>query len=990
MNYKKIISALTAITLLSGSMAVLADEEVKPVIKVGDNLSLGDYAESAAETQKLIDNRPDIQRMVESLDRGVVAVRTGTDVLVSWRWLGTESADVMYNVYKNGVKLNAEPLNATNYMDNGAAKGSKYTVTAVVGGVESEQSKEAVILEDGYLEIPLQRPDTPKMYTEGEGENAKEYDINTPYNPCEATVADLDGDKEYEIVLKWDPSWVRDASKVGYTGDCVIDAYEMDGTFMWRVNMGKNIRSGPHDTQFMVYDFDNDGKAEMACRTADGTVAGDGEIIGDKDKDWAVLDNGKNLQGPLYLTVFNGEDGSIMDTVPYEPQTTGKGYDQTDWGDGYGNRSERYLGSIACVDGVHTSFQQSRGYYSGSEGPLGGRTVVASYHIEDKKIVKDWVFDTKEYDNWYIGQGNHSQSTADVDYDGKDEIIFGALVLDHDGTPLYSTDLGHGDAQHTGDLIPSRPGLETFSVHEWRGAKYIYETRDARTGEILIGTPTEIDNGRGCAADIDPNHEGAESWSLAKVLYAADGEVLSTSFSLPINFAIWWDGDLGRELQDENKIYEYDPETMSSDAIFRADGCTSTNAGKSTPVLTADIFGDWREETIYPTVDGSALRIYVASEPTSYRIPTLMHDTLYRNQVAAQNVCYNQPTHTSFYLGFDTTSIPVPQVYTVEDGKEVRNPDLAKKEWSIDSLKTQQKQELVIGSDNARVNGKIVKIDYVTPFVNDDNRTMVPLRFIAESFDCDVDYDHETRGITITDAATEIKMTLDESKYTVNKKGNGTVAGMENVMDTVPVIQNDTTLVPVRMIAEAFDKQVGYYPEGLVTIADENADESNPVAVVEVIKSGTVAPAPVIDSWAMKAVLTAQDAEGNDLIVASANQQDAKNVIDGDFTTTWKGNKDDSIYLHMGRGGSISALGVAFADGKPHTVKIETGKYKWEDGKITGTNWTVITEAFTFDGDVNECLDYIIGITKYDEAIRITCLDNYGMEISEAAVIEVD
>ncbi len=954
MNLKKIITGLTAITMLSGSLTAFASAP-------GDSVKLGDYSESAAETQKLIDARPDVQRMAEALDRGVVAVRNGSDVLVSWRWLGTESSDVKYNVYRNGEKLNAEPLNATNFMDNTAKEGDKYSVTAVTNGVEGEKSKETEILEKGYLEVPIQLPQDSKIAPDGENM----VEMNLPFEPCDATVADLDGDKEYEIVLKWDPSWVRDASKTGYTGDCIIDAYEMDGTLMWRINLGKNIRSGPHDTQFMVYDFDNDGKAEMACRTADGTVAGDGEVIGDATKDWAALNDGKNLQGPLYLTVFNGTDGTIMDTVDYEPQTFGKDYDQTDWGDGYGNRSERYLGGIACVDGVHTSFQMARGYYSGNEGPLGGRTVIASYHVENKKIVKDWVFDTKKLDNYYIGSGNHSMSSADVDYDGLDEIIYGALVVDHDGTAMYSTNLGHGDAQHTGDLLPSRPGLETFSCHEWKGTPYIYEMRDARTGELLFGEPIEIDNGRCCSADIDPAYEGEECWSLAKVLTSASGDVISTSFSLPINYAIWWDGDLGRELQDENKIYKYDPKTMAADAIFRADECTSINGGKANPALTADIFGDWREETIYPTEDGTALRIFVSAEPTNYRIPTLMHDTLYRGQVATQNVCYNQPTHTSFFIGYDTTSIPVPQIYTVEDGKEVRNPDLDKKSWSLDTLTTQQKQELVIGSENARVNGKLVKIPYVKPFINDEGRTMVPLRFIAEAFNCDVAYDHETRGITITDADTEIKMTLDVASYTVN--------GTAMEMDTVPVIQNDTTLVPVRMIAESLNKKVGYYSEGLVTVAEDNADEANPTSVIEVIKSGKVADKQDINSWAMKA----QIAE----VVATVNQDDAKNVIDGDFTTTWKCNKGDSIYLHMGRWGSITAAGVAFADGKPHTVKIETGN---------GTDWTVVAQSFTFDGDVNECLDYIIGITKYNDAIRFTCLDEEGMEISEAAVIEVD
>lgn len=966
MERKKLISMLMAISICAGTTTVLAssteNESLKDenVVKVGDSLKLGDFEESAEMTQKLINNRPDVQRRMETLDRGVVAVRNGNDVLVSWRWLGTESASVKFNVYKNGTKLNDEPLNITNYMDNSAKQGDTYTVTAVVDGVESEQSKSAAILEEGYIEIPLSVPTDVKMAMDGENE----VNVNDPFMPCEASVADLDGDNEYEIVLKWDPRYAKDASKGGVTGDCFIDAYELDGTFMWRVSMGKNIRSGPHDTQFIVYDFDNDGKAEMACRTADGTVAGDGTVIGDPEADWAALNNGKNLKGPLYLTVFNGVDGSIMDTVPYDPQTLGDGWDQSDWGDSWGNRSERYLGGLACVDGVHTSFQMARGYYTGGEGPLGGRTVIGSYHVENKKIVKDWVFDTKELDNKYIGKGNHSMSSADVDFDGKDEIIYGALVVDDNGEALYATSMGHGDAQHTGDLIPSRPGLETFSVHEWSGDEYNYEMRDARTGEILWGEHVNFDNGRGCSADIDPNYEGCESWSLAKKMVAADGTVISTSFSLPVNFLAWWDGDLGRELQDENKIYKYNPETMAADVIFKAEECTSSNAGKATPVLTADIFGDWREEVIYSTNDGTALRIYTTGEPTNYRIPTLMHDSHYRNQVATQQTCYNQPTHTGYYLGYDTKEIPVPQIYTVENGVEVRNSDLEKVRWSIDELSTQTKQELVIGSSNARVNGKIVKIADVVPYINAEERTMVPLRFIAEAFGCKVEYDEASRAIEIAGGDMVIKMTVDDKKYTVN--------GAELEMDTIPVVENERTLVPVRMVAEALNKKVEYY-NGLVVIAEEDVSEKDPQTAAEVIKNAVPAETVDVDGWGMAAEIAN--------VITTKNEDSAKNVIDGDFTTTWKGEKGDSIILDMGRWGSISAAGVAFADGLPHTVKIETG---------SGENWSVVAQEFTFVGEANEKLLYIIGITKYHNGIKITCLDDYGMEISEAAVIEVD
>ena len=318
-------------------------------------------------------------------------------------------------------------------------------------------------------------------------------------------------------MLKWDPSNAKDTSKAGFTGECLIDAYKLDGTRLWRINLGPNIRSGAHDTQFMVYDYDCDGKAEVAMRTADGTVAGDGTVIGDKDANYALIDNGKNLSGPLYLTIFKGEDGSVIDTTDYYPQTQGKtedGYewDVITWGDDpegeWGNRCERYLACVAYLDGVKPSMVFARGYYTGPGGDIGGRTAIAAFDLVDGKLVKHWFFDTldKEYrdDKTLIGQGNHSMSAADVDFDGCDEIIYGSLAVDNDGTPMYSTNLGHGDAQHVSDLVPDRPGLEVYSCHESKGADYGYEMRDARTGELLFGAFTGTDNARACAGDIDP------------------------------------------------------------------------------------------------------------------------------------------------------------------------------------------------------------------------------------------------------------------------------------------------------------------------------------------------------------------------------------------------------------------------------------------------------------------------------------------------------
>lgn len=957
MNLKKIVAAtLAGAMCINGVCAIAAT--------VGERLWLGDFSASATETQKLIDERPDTLRQMENLDRGVVSIASGSNVFVSWRWLGTESLDVKFNVYRDGQKLNDAPISSTNFTDINPTSDGKYSVSTVISGSESEKSDSVAVWQNGYLDVPLQKPDD---YTMGDG-------TVTNYSPGDASVADLDGDGAYEIILKWDPRHVKDASKVGYTGECVIDAYEMDGTRLWRIHMGKNIRSGPHDTQFIVYDFDNDGKAEMAVRTADGTVAGDGTVIGDAKADWAALNDGKNLQGPLYLTVFNGADGTVMDTIDYEPQTVGDGWDCTDWGDGYGNRSERYLASLGSVDGIHTSFQMARGYYSGSEGPLKGRTAIVSYHVENKKIVKDWTFDTKELENKYRGEGNHSMSTADIDYDGKDEIIFGALTIDHDGKVMYSTKLGHGDSQHVGDLLPSRPGLEVYSCHESGGVAYGYEMRDARTGEILFGEETKTDNGRAATADIDPDFYGEEMWSAAGVLTSADGTVISTSYAMPANYSIWWDGDLGREIQDGITVSKWNKELEEVTPIFRAENCKSINAAKSNPSLTADILGDWREETIYPTKDGNSLRIFSTTDMTNYRIPTLMHDTQYRNHVALQNVCYNQPTHTSFYLGYDTDTIPVSQMCTVVDGKQVKNADLAKKSWKIDDLYQESIVEMVVDCPTAVINGETILIDEksadVAPQVNADNRTMVPLRFIAQSLGADVAFDETTRMITITNGTKIIVLSLDTNVYTVD--------GKENKMDTQPTITDGRTLVPVRVVAQAFDKVVGWN-DGYITVSDNeiSKDATQAKSRLESIKK---APTPVKKETIVEDFnnrLEIKEITADEGVVG-----DVKNINDKDAKTFVEIPTGAAITVDLGTAPGVPGVAVTFADDKEHTFKIEHSG----DGK----KWNTTIEKATFNRGMSEYKKYIFGCPQYPRYIRFVAGDSEPCKLSEFAVLGVE
>ncbi len=977
---KRITAAAAVMGVLAGTIPIVSASDIngtKDILcSVGDNLTVGTYPEAAAETEKLINSRPEMLRLTDDVDRGLVAVKADSSVFVSWKWLGTESLDVKYNLYKNGELVNKEPMSLTNYTDNNPASGDKYAVSAVVNGVEGERCDEVSVWEDGYLEIPLNRPEKSKM---ANGEDGSDY------TPNDVSVADLDGDGKYEIVLKWD-GLVRDAGKGGYTNTCIIDAYETDGTQLWRIDMGPNIRSGPHDTQFIVADFDNDGKAEMAVRTADGTVAADGTVIGDKDAKWYELNDGKNLQGPLYLTVFSGEDGTVIDTVDYFPQSTGTykdgtAWDINSWGDDWGNRSERYLGALACLDGEHMSFIQSRGYY--------GRTCISAYHLENKKIVTDWTFDSHDYPaadghEPYSGQGYHNLSIADVDYDGKDEVIFGSMNIDHDGSPMYSTEMYHGDSMHVGDFVPDNPGLEVYTCQEYRNADYGFYMRDARTGNILYGLKTETDNGRACVADIDPDHPGEEAWSAYGVLTAADGTVLSTNYSMPANFAIYWDSDIGREIEDGNGVYKWNVKNENMDVVFKAVGAHSINAAKSNPCIQADILGDWREELIYPANDNEHLRIYTTTEPTSYRIPSLMSDWEYRDAIGWQNVCYNQTPHLGYYLGYDTKTVPVPMVYSLdENGGKISNPDLSKKEWSIDELYFGDTVELVPDVPTAFVNGAKKRVDNdnaeVVPYVNSDDRTMVPIRFISEAYGADVDYDDDTAEITISCLGKDIVMKPGHKDYTVN--------GETKTMDTVAELRRSRAFVPLRTIAEMLDKNVGYYDAGndtgLVYISslDKAMTDENAAELMAEISSTSV-PEPIdmtryAEDYGNKEMNNRVPVE----LVSTSDETDAAALLDYDLNTSWTCPAGGSVIIDS-RGWGTPGVVIAFGDDKVHHFQIE-----YSGDLFT---WQIGLAGRTSDGKKGVYEKYYYGCPLYPRYVKYTSLDDEDTIISEFVSAVVD
>jgi rhamnogalacturonan endolyase len=577
-------------------------------------------------------------RQMENLGRGVVAIYQGDGkAFVSWRMLGTDPEAIAFNIYRETgdaapVKLNAAPIiKCTSFQDTGLdiSKDNSYEIRPLIGAKELEPSK-------------------PFLNTIKANAEAKPY-INIPLKeglqPSDASVGDLDGDGEYEIVIKRDENG-RDNSQAGVTGEVHLEAYKMDGTFLWKINLGKNIRAGAHYTQFMVYDLDGDGKAEVVCKTADGTVDGTGTVIGDANADYR--DNrGYVLSGPEFLTVFDGLTGKALATTNYIPPR-GK---VADWGDPYGNRVDRFNACIAYLDGVHPSVVMCRGYYT--------RTVLAAWDWRGGKLTSRWVFDSDKFGapndtNPYRGQGNHGLSVADIKGDGKDAIIFGAMCVGSDGKPVYSTKLHHGDAMHVSDMDPTHPGLEIFDIHEHVNGRPGVDFRDAKTGKVLW-SKNAVDIGRGSAFDIDPRYLGYEMWYVGQGaepgLLDVHGKVIAPKHPKSVNFGVWWDGDFLRELLDGNHIDKWDWLKNEDTRILTAEECVSNNGTKSTPCLSGDIFGDWREEVIWRTADNTALHIYTTTIPTNNRLYTLMHDPQYRLAIAWQNSAYNQPPHPGFYLG---------------------------------------------------------------------------------------------------------------------------------------------------------------------------------------------------------------------------------------------------------------------------------------------------------------------------------------------------
>ena len=623
---------------------------------------------------------------MEKLDRGLVVIPIGTTRTLSWRFLGTDDeSKTTFNILRDGETI-VENRYETFYKDNKG--GSSYQIVTLVDGVPVDTTAAVKPWDKNYLPVKLQRPPAGSDYS---------------YSPNDCSMGDVDGDGQYEIFVKWDPSNSKDNSQGGITGNVYIDCYRLDGTFLWRVDLGKNIRAGAHYTQFQVYDYDGDGRAEMMCKTAPGSLDGKGNYVNQaatnatikaasNTKVWRTSD-GRINGGHEYLTVFNGLTGEAVHTIAYFPNrnattTLSEAEGSFNWDDrsgktdkgSYGNRGERYLAATAYLDGPegHASGIFCRGYYTFAyiwAVDFDGTELKHRWlHMSDTKTTYK-VMDANRKTSTYKGtictsglgrytmyaNGNHNMSIADVDGDGKDEIIWGSAALDDDGKMLYAVGFGHGDAIHLADLDPDRPGLELFDIHEEKGT-YAWDLHDAATGEIIWkGGQSGADNGRGLAADI-LGARGYEFWSAYGGFDSASRnqnpfntltgkQAGSTKPSM--NFRIYWDGDLMDELLDGTTISKYGGSALGvgSTPIGNLGSPASCNGTKATPCLSADIFGDWREELIlWSTTDNATLNIYTTTTGTKYRVPTLMHDHTYRMAICWQNNAYNQPPHLGYFL----------------------------------------------------------------------------------------------------------------------------------------------------------------------------------------------------------------------------------------------------------------------------------------------------------------------------------------------------
>lgn len=931
-------------------------------------------------------------RQMEKLNRGLIAVKTTADtrgqavngVYLSWRLLGDESLENQaFDIYKNGTKIHTTGVHdATNWIDTSGTASDKYKV--VKAGEDASKETEVTPTSNNncaksnevgtgnseknsftYVDIPISRPDPVERMGDGKISNYYNVDKSHEGGANDASVGDLDGDGDYEIVLKWDPTDSKDSAGADFTGNAYIDAYKIDPNndgYMWRIDLGKNVTSGAHYTQFLVYDFDGDGKSEVAMKTAPGTVDGTGHYVtevGDTDE-IKNTDNTKSYIGTSgrlkgknpftqYLTIFDGETGAALYTTDFIPYDAAE--DQY-WGDGKAkyNRSERYLAAVAYLDGIHPSIVMCRGYYHDS--------VIRAYTWDGTELTMQWEHKGKKSasSTTLYGQGNHNLSVGDIDNDGKDEIVYGSAALDDDGkTVLGNTGLGHGDAMHMSDF--NNDGTqEVFSVKEEEFKKYAEDLRVASTGKHFWSSGklvTSDDNGRGVMDNIDDDYAKthpnalAIGWSsgIANAhdlngddVAAKPAGAGSGTFD---NFLVYWDGDLSRELLDANIIQKYYAATGTTKRFYGpSDGYTLTggstnNYSKRNPSLVADIWGDWREEIIMPVNKGSAtdqayLRIYTSTMPTDYRITTLMHDCQYRLSVAWQNVGYNQPTHASYYIGsvalatdesgntlnYLAPAVPYTKVtYSAPEQVAVTGMTLEKKSIEVEKGKTET----------------------INAIITPENATRKAITWTSS----------DTNVATVTNGVVKGISAGTAIITATTKDGNFT--------DTCEVTVTQNAVTGIRISEKLIDLGMGYKKQITATVMPDDATDKsiewtseNP-EIAAVSDNGTitgksygrtVVTATTTDGgYTAKCVVRVKpidvfDATGNNEFVLSNTDSETKLV-----SSTAKGMSLEQTNSNVGA--EVYKDFEVFSDNKAKiSFKFNTGGQRVDGGTIGGVNWT--------------------------------------------------
>ena len=645
------------------SIAKLERENGAKVVETGFS-ARGDFSDEAFPRPATAYNLAKYPR--EKMGRGVVAYRVRDDaVRVSWRYTSADPADVGFDVYRDGRKVTVSPVRDVTYFDDCFGWDGKAHVYEVRGEGKSEGGSWRLAADAGvgFFDIALTPP------AAGKTPDGQAYD----YHPCDTTIGDLDGDGEYELVVIWWPSNARDNSQGGQTGETWLEGVKLDGTSrsLWKINLGPNIRSGSHYVPVLVADFDGDGAAEVICRTADGTVDGTGRILseGKFAKSNAFVDWRKEdshvVFAPNYVTCFSGKTGAACDTIPYKPAVhddpeviARKDHNAVKkfWNArNAGNQAFRFLGAVGSFDGVRVSAVMCRGYYS--------RSCLVAYDLVGGKLKERWSFCSDDEENWgYGGQGFHNLRVGDIDFDGKDEILYGHMCVDHDGQGLWTTGYGHGDALHLIQASPETRGLQLWTCHEAK--PYGVSLIDAQSGRTIFRKAGPSDTGSCNALDIDPKTPGIELFSgthcgifsaktLEGYVYPKPKPVINYYGTL--RFGIWWMGDLTRSAYSGGDVIRgYSTKGRAVWDQWKGDGSASSNHGsKGAPCLIADLFGDWREELLLRRTDNRAIRVYLTPEPTLYRFHTFLEDPVYRWSVATQMNGYNVPTGTSFYFGPD-------------------------------------------------------------------------------------------------------------------------------------------------------------------------------------------------------------------------------------------------------------------------------------------------------------------------------------------------